>query len=117
MLRGCLWLVFLRWNEPLPTDRKSTGRLSSVIELKNEFTGDVERNWQRDYWRAGAIRRRWRIVLDHTDSSFDSALYNNPGDSTRCQLQTLCLKRTISYRERHGRIRGRFTPVRKWVPT
>ena len=33
-----------------------------------------------------------------------------------CQLQTLCLKRSISCRERHGRIRGRFTPVRKWVP-
>jgi hypothetical protein len=46
---GCLWLVFLRWNEPLPTDRKSAAGLSPVIELKNEFVGDIERDWQGNY--------------------------------------------------------------------
>jgi len=35
---------------------------------------------------------------------------------TLCQLQTLCLKRSISCRERHDRIRRRFSPVRKRVP-
>ena len=66
----CLWLVFCRRNEPLPTDRKSTAGLSSVIDLKNEFTGDIERNWQGNYWMAGAIGIRRRIVLDHTDPPF-----------------------------------------------
>lgn len=51
---GCLWLVFLRWNEPLPTDRKSAAGLSSVIEPENEFTGDIERNWQGNHWSARA---------------------------------------------------------------
>jgi len=39
--------------------------LSSVIELKNEFIGDIERDWQGNHWREGAIGRRGRIVLDH----------------------------------------------------
>jgi hypothetical protein len=39
--------------------------MSPVIELKNEFIGDIERDWQRNHWRAGAIGRRRRIVLDH----------------------------------------------------
>ena len=64
-LRGSFWLVFLRWNEPRPTDRKSTAGLSSVIELKNEFIGDIERHRQWNHWSAGAIGRRGRIVLDH----------------------------------------------------
>ncbi len=62
---GCIWLVFLRWNEPLPTDRKSAAGLSPVIELKNEFIGDIERDWQGNHWSAGAIGGNWRIVLDH----------------------------------------------------
>src|SRR5579859_5627901 len=65
-LRGCLWLVFHRWNEPLPTDRKAAAGLSPVIELKNEFIGDIERHRQRNHWSAGAIGRRGRIVLDHS---------------------------------------------------
>src|ERR1700692_3692165 len=38
------------------------------------------------------------------------------GACTLCQLQTLCLERTIFCSKSHGRICGRFTPVRKWVP-
>src|SRR5207302_6864946 len=44
--------------------------LSPVIKLENKFTGDIECNWQGNYWRAGAIGRRRRIVLDHTDPPF-----------------------------------------------
>src|SRR5580700_3481574 len=63
----CLWLVFFRWNEPVPTDRKSATGLSPVVELKNEFTRDIERNWERDHWSTRAIGRSRRIVLNHTD--------------------------------------------------
>src|ERR1035438_5951545 len=64
-LRRCLWFACLRWHKPFPTDRQSAAGLSPVIELKNEFTGDVERDWQGNHWRLGAIGRRGRIVLDH----------------------------------------------------
>src|SRR5208282_5240461 len=77
-LRGCLWFVFLRWNEPFPTDRKAAAGLSSVIELKNEFIGDIERYWQGNHWSAGAIGSRGRIVLDHTDPPFLVLCAENP---------------------------------------
>lgn len=32
--------------------------LSPVIELKNEFIGDIERDWQGNHWRAGAYRQK-----------------------------------------------------------
>jgi hypothetical protein len=47
-----LRLVFFRRNEPLPTDRKSAARLSPVIQLKNEFIGDIDRRWQGNHWKA-----------------------------------------------------------------
>jgi hypothetical protein len=53
----------LPWNKSLPTDRESTAGLSSVIELENEFTGDIEGDGQGIHWRPGAIGRRRRIVL------------------------------------------------------
>jgi hypothetical protein len=28
------------------------------MELENEFIGDIERGWQRNYWRVDAIGRR-----------------------------------------------------------
>jgi hypothetical protein len=115
-LRGCLWLAFLRWNEPLPTDRKSAAGLSPVIELENEFIGDIERDWQGNDWSAGAIGRRGRIVLDHRSEPPILELCVESPPHPRWQLQTLCLKLSIACRERHGRIRGQFTPVRKWVP-
>jgi hypothetical protein len=37
------------------------------MELKNEFTGNIERNEQGNLWSARAIDRRQRIVLDHTE--------------------------------------------------
>src|SRR5208282_1004798 len=114
-LLGCLWFAFLRWNEPLPTDRKSAARLSPVIELKNELVGDIERDWQGNHWRAGAIGRRWRIVLDHTDPPF-LVFVPKARRLHGWQLQALCLKRAISCRKSHGRIHRRVMPVRKWVP-
>src|ERR1700722_6307658 len=44
----CLWLAPLPWKEPFPTDRKSAAGLSPAIELKNEFTGDIERDRQEN---------------------------------------------------------------------
>ena len=38
---------------------------TAVIELKNEFIGDIERNWKRNHRSAGAFGGGWRIVLDH----------------------------------------------------
>src|SRR5436853_4266714 len=61
-----LWLALLPGNEPFPTDRKSAARLAAVIELENEITGDIERDWERNNWSARAIGRSRRIVLDHT---------------------------------------------------
>jgi len=45
----CRRLVFYRWHEPFPTDRKSAAGLSPVKEFKNEFAGDIERNWQGNH--------------------------------------------------------------------
>src|SRR5260370_37121706 len=110
-MRGCRWLVFFRWTAPLPTDGKCTTGLSPVIELNNEFSGDIERDWQGNPWGAGAFGRRGRIVLDHWPDPF--LVLCAETRFHRCPVQALCLKRSISCRERHGRIHGRFTPVWK----
>jgi hypothetical protein len=57
----------LCWHEPLPTDRKCAAGLAAIVELKNQFTGDIERNCQGNDWMAGAIGRGRRIILDYTD--------------------------------------------------
>ena len=87
----CLWLVFFRWNEPVPTNRKSASGLSPVVELKNEFPGDIERSWQGDHWRAGEIERSRRIVLDPTDPPLPIFCAKRPSIAARSQLQALGL--------------------------
>jgi len=81
-----LRLVFFRWHEPFPTDRKSAAWLSSVIELINEFTGDIEGNWEWNHRRAGAIRRSRRIVLDHTDPPLLVLCSEKPSACTRVAI-------------------------------
>src|SRR5208282_637724 len=99
-----------------PNGSKICGRAVPVIELKNEFIGDIERDWQRNHWRPGAIGGNWRIVLDHGPNPPLLAFCAKGRRLQGRRLQTLSFKRSISCRERHDRIRGRFTPVRKWVP-
>jgi hypothetical protein len=60
---GYLRLTLLRWNEPLPTDRKTEVGLPSVIKLKNESIGHIERSGQGDQWNTIGVR--WRIMFDH----------------------------------------------------
>ena len=69
----CIWLVFFRWNEPVPTDRKSAAGLSSVIELKNEFTGDIAQ-------LAGELLRKAHFTLfDSHSNSIRISGYQDEG--------------------------------------
>lgn len=101
--RGCL-RVFHRRNEPLPTDRKTAAGLSSVIELKNESVGDIERSWQGNHWKARPFGRRWRIVLDHGRYPLPS--FCTESRSFAPSIQTLVPRPMDPCCERHGRIRG-----------
>lgn len=53
---------FLSSEQTTPNGSKSAAGLSPVIELKNEFTGDLERSWQGNHWSARAIGSSRRIV-------------------------------------------------------
>ena len=86
----CLRLVFFRWHEPLPTDRKSAAGLAAVIELINEFAGDIEGNRQGNHSRAGAIGGSRRIILDHTDPPLPVLCAEKPGACTRVSNHKRC---------------------------
>jgi len=102
-LSGCLWLALLPWNEPVPTDRKSATGLSPVVELENEFTGDIERNGPENHRSTRVIGRSRRIVLNHTDPPFLVLCAEKPARAREAPLQTLYLERWISCcEERHG---------------
>ena len=62
----------------------------------------------------GGYRQKAEDCARPYGSSFPSVLCRERG-TLRCQLQTLCLQRSIACCKRHGRICGRFTPVRKRV--
>jgi hypothetical protein len=102
--------------QTFPNASKICGWAVLRHRAQNEFTGDIKRNWKGRDWRAGTIGRRRRIVLNHTHPPLPVLSAERSSLTARSQLQMLSLKRRISCRPRHGRIRGRFTPTRKRIP-
>jgi hypothetical protein len=115
-LSGCIWFAFLRWNEPLPTDRKAAAGLSPVIELENEFIGDIERDWQGFTEGRALSGRRGRIVLDHgPDPPFLVLCAESPA---LAQVSvTNAVPQAIDLLPQEARLNPRaIHAVRKWVP-
>lgn len=97
-----------------PNGSKPAPGLPAVIELKNEFTGNIERNGQGNHGRAGVIGRR--IVLDHgAEPPFPSALRGKPAYTRGDYKRSASIDRPLAARGT-AESTGEFTPVRKWVP-
>src|SRR6266567_2650670 len=75
--RGYLRLAFRETragNEPFPPNQIFLTRLAAFVEFKDEFSGDIECDGQRDHHdREVAVRYR-RILFSHSHSSSNEVI-------------------------------------------